>query len=65
MTEMLDTHKRTHTKQNSWWLHDAKNIPLCRVCSECLSAVRATYQPELFDGHHYADVVEDRIEDDY
>jgi len=64
--DQLTTHKRSHDKINSWWLNDAKGIPLSRVCDECIAAVKATYRPEVLgERGNYEDVVEEQIEDDY
>ncbi len=59
----LHIHKQTHTKQNSWWLLDAKGIELSRVCDECIEAVKAQYRPEVLGEQGcYEDVVEETIE---
>jgi hypothetical protein len=60
--DWLRAHKARHDKQNSWWLNDAKGIPVSRVCDECVNAVKAGYAPEVFGGGHYEDVVEETIE---
>jgi len=62
----LTAHKATHNKTNSWWLNDAKGIPLSRVCDTCIDAVEAHYAPEVL-GHRgrYEDVVEEPIDYDY
>jgi hypothetical protein len=62
----LNEHKRSHDKQNSWWLNDAKGIPLSRVCDDCIEAVKSTYAPEVLgERGRYEDVVEEDIEPDY
>lgn len=64
--DQLHIHKQTHTKQNSWWLNDAKGIPLSRVCDDCIEAVKSTYAPEVLGEYgNYEDVVEEPIEEDY
>jgi hypothetical protein len=57
-------HAQTHTKQNSWWLNDARGIPCSRVCDEpgCLEAVKARYKPEVFGEGRYEDAVEEPID---
>lgn len=57
-------HEVEHNSQNSWWIHDVRGIPLCRVCEECESAAKATYKPEVLgEGEgSYEDVVEEPIE---
>ena len=62
----LSHHRRSHNIQNSWWAHDAKGIPLCRVCDECKHLLTELYRPEVLGlSGSYEDVVEERIEDDY
>ena len=59
----LAIHKQSHTKENSWWLNDAKGIPLSRVCDTCEEEVKKQYQPEVLgESGRYEDVVEERIE---
>jgi hypothetical protein len=60
----LQAHRRTHTKTNSWWMNDARNIPLCRVCDECIEAAKDSYPPEVLGLRgRYEDVVEDPVEE--
>jgi hypothetical protein len=59
--EQLREHKETHTKENSYWLYDAKGIALSRVCHTCIKDVMACYKPEVFDTSKYEDVVEEPI----
>lgn len=47
-----------HTREDSWWEHDARGIPLARVCDKCYEAVLATYRPEILTGYSQADVDE-------
>lgn len=62
----LSIHKQQHTKLNSWWLNDAKDIPLSRVCDDCIELVKEKYSPEVLgERGRYEDVVEEQIEDDY
>lgn len=62
----LDAHRETHNKSNSWWEHDAKGIPLCRVCDECEKVALERYRPEVLGvSGRYDDVVEEPIEPDY
>ncbi len=60
--EELSTHRQTHTKQNSWWMNDARGIPLCRVCDECIAAAKKTYKPEVLGEGRYEDAVEEPVE---
>lgn len=62
-SDELRTHRQTHTKPNSWWLNDAKGIPLCRVCDECHAAAVESYPPEVMGlRERYEDFVEETIE---
>jgi len=63
----LHIHKQSHDKMNSWWLNDAKGIPLSRVCDDCIDLVKAQYCPEVLGEYgNYEDIVEEQIEpDDY
>lgn len=47
-----------HEGQSSWWEHDARGIPLARVCDKCCDAVLATYRPEILTGYNESDVDE-------
>ena len=59
----LQAHRTTHTRENSWWMNDAKGIPLCRVCDDCEDAAKRTYRPEVLGlSGNYEDVVEEPIE---
>jgi hypothetical protein len=46
-----------HTKYDgSYWVNDARGIPLARVCEKCRKAKLAKYRPEvLSDSDYYAD----------
>ena len=62
-SEELYIHRQTHTKQNSWWLNDAKGIPISRVCGECEEKVKDGYNPAIFGEYgNYEDVVDEQIE---
>jgi hypothetical protein len=42
--------------QDSWWRHDARGIPLCRVCEECEQEKIAKYRRDvLTDTNYWAD----------
>lgn len=54
--------KCNHTRDESWWEHDARGIPLARVCERCVDEVLAKYRPDvLTDPQYWADEV---IEED-
>lgn len=60
-----ERHLCTHTKANSWWLNDARGIPLARVCEVCIEWVKDRYSPEVLgEIGNYEDVVEDQVEPD-
>ncbi|MGH9649935.1 MAG: hypothetical protein ACRD3I_05635 [Terriglobales bacterium] len=42
----------------SWWEHDARGIPLCRVCDRCQDEKLAGYRPEILSGYDQDDVDE-------
>lgn len=46
-------HQDTHTKDNTWWLNDARGIPCARVCIKCLDYVSARYRPEVMTDPNY------------
>lgn len=56
-----------HTKENSYWLCDARGIELCRVCEYCEQATIDSYPPEVMGlSGNYKDVVDEPIEpEDY
>jgi hypothetical protein len=61
-TEELKRHP--HTKgDGSWWEHDARGIPLCRVCSLCREAKLSRYRPCILEGYDQSDV-DEPIEED-
>jgi|WetSurMetagenome_2_1015567.scaffolds.fasta_scaffold300015_2 hypothetical protein len=63
--ENLYRHKQTHTKQNSWWLLDAKGIELNRVCDECVDVVESLYEPEVLGkAGRYEDVVDEPVDEE-
>ncbi len=63
--QSLHIHKQRHTKQNSWWLKDAKGIELSRVCDDCIEDVKRQYAPEVLgERGRYENVVEEQIEPD-
>ncbi len=46
-----------HTKNDgSWWEHDARGIPLWRVCDSCRTGKLSKYRPDvLTDVDYWAD----------
>jgi hypothetical protein len=48
--------------QESWWEHDARGIPLCRVCVKCKREKLSRYRPDVLgDPNYWAD---EAIEED-
>lgn len=42
--------------QDSWWEHDARGIPLARVCEKCVEQKLKKYRPDvLTDSNYWAD----------
>lgn len=56
--------KKHNAQDGSWWVHDAQNIPLCRVCDECIDEKLSKYRPEILDGYTQSDV-DEPIEGDF
>lgn len=42
-----------HTRDESWWEYDARNIPLCRVCEKCVRAQLAKYRKDVLYNSQY------------
>lgn len=42
----------------SWWAHDARGIPLARVCATCEGPKLARYRPAILTGYSQNDVDE-------
>lgn len=42
----------------SWWEHDARGIPLVRVCDQCKDRKLSRYRPEILSGYDQSDVDE-------
>ncbi len=49
----------------TWWEHDARGIPLCKVCEDCRTQKLARYRPEILSGYRDSDVDETIEEDGY
>lgn len=48
----------------TWWVSDARGIPLCKVCEDCEKSKLSRYRPEILTGYDQSDVLE-TIEEDY
>ena len=45
-----------HEGQDSWWEHDARGIPLCRVCDLCRKVKLSKYRKDVLrDPGYWAD----------
>jgi hypothetical protein len=42
-----------HDRTNSWWEHDARGIPLARVCDHCKADVLKRYRPDVLNNPGY------------
>ena len=51
--DILSEHRQSHTKANSFWLNDARGIPLCRVCPDCKTVAKSTFRIEVLDESDY------------
>jgi hypothetical protein len=39
--------------KESWWEHDARGIPLCRVCEKCRKEKLGRYRPDVLTDPEY------------
>lgn len=52
-----------HTKgDGSWWEHDARGIPLCRVCDKCRAEKLSHYRQDVLADPNYS--ADEAIEED-
>ena len=57
----LQEHMCLHDRMSSepsWWAHDARGIPLCRVCDRCEAEKLSRFRPEVLSGYDQNDVDE-------
>ena len=47
----LDDHECD--REESWWEHDARGIPLCRVCPQCKDAKLSRYRRDVLENPEY------------
>lgn len=40
--------------KESYWISDARGIPVARACEDCESSKKSGYRPEVFADSHYA-----------
>jgi hypothetical protein len=50
---MKDECKHHNKYDGSWWESDARGIPLCRVCDECVKEKLSRYRPEVLRNPSY------------
>jgi len=53
-----------HHVDTSWWVNDARGIPLCKVCNQCKKERLSRYRPEILSGYDQSDVDEPIEEED-
>ena len=53
---MEDNCKKHGPSDGSNWFHDARGIPLARVCDKCRGEKLATYRPEIISDPNYDSV---------
>ncbi len=49
--------------KDSWWEHDARGIPLCRVCDDCVTEKLKGYRKDVLNDPNYD--CDEQIEEDY
>lgn len=42
-----------HTRKESWWVNDARGIPLARVCDKCKEEKLSKFRPEVRTNPNY------------
>jgi hypothetical protein len=52
-TEELKSHDCREAGEYSWWEHDARGIPLRRVCKLCIEAKLSGYRQDVLSDPHY------------
>lgn len=52
MDKALRYHPHTKT-DGSWWEHDARGIPLARVCEECIEAKLEGFRKDVLTNPNY------------
>lgn len=51
-----------HEGEISWWEHDARGIPLTRVCDKCYHDKMSQYKPEVLNDPNYD--IDEQIEEE-
>ena len=42
-----------HTGDYTWWESDARGIPLCKVCDDCVDERLEGYRPDVLEDPSY------------
>lgn len=63
MTQDHECKGGERSENPSWWVKDARGIPLCRVCDACEKEKLSRYRPEILSGYDQSDV-DEPIEED-
>lgn len=50
---MIDNLCPCGSGEHSWWEHDARGIPLCRVCDKCRKEKLGRYRPDVLTDPNY------------
>jgi hypothetical protein len=65
MNDTTETDCKRHTKfDGSYWVNDARGIPVARVCGKCKAMRLAKYRPDIFVNSDYSTDGE-HLESDY
>ncbi len=59
----MDLRYCNHEGEHSWWEHDARSIPLCKVCDRCEEAKLSMYRPDVLSNPNYQ--ADEQIEEEY
>lgn len=46
-------HCRCGSRENAYWVNDARGIPLAKVCKVCEKSTLAKYRPEVLSDSNY------------
>ncbi len=59
----MDLRYCNHEGEYSWWEHDARGIPLCKVCDRCEEAKLSMYRSEVLSNPSYQ--ADEQIEEEH
>lgn len=63
-SNMAWTHNNCWSDEPTYWLLDGMGIELAKVCDKCVEKVKAQYDPDIFTGDRYHNVVEEKVDED-